>query len=48
VSNYLEECASIGAMADVIVVEDAGADVVWALALGLFRKERVGRCWDEI
>jgi hypothetical protein len=35
-------------MADVIVVEDADADVDWALALRLFRKARVGRCWDEI
>jgi hypothetical protein len=32
----------------VIEVEDADADVVWALAVRLFRKGRVGRCWDEI
>jgi hypothetical protein len=46
----LKNARRLRAMADVIEVEDADADVVWALAvaLRLFRKERVGRCWDEI
>jgi hypothetical protein len=45
---YLGDCALFGDADWSVRGRRCRCGVVWALAVRLFRKERVGRCWDEI